>query len=228
MVQHHGKFVSYLRVSTKRQGESGLGLEAQRHEVESFLNGGRWKLVSEHVEIESGKDDHNRPALAHALEACKIYGATLIIAKIDRLSRDAHFLLGLQKAGVKFIAVDMPEANEMVVGMMALVAQAERRMISERTKAALAAAKARGVKLGNPKGHKVLNSAVGRARGQVRIKGNADAFAERLSSVMAELAGLSAKAAAAELERRGIATARGGKWDARRVIDLRARLERLV
>src|SRR5580693_783048 len=150
MVQHHGKFVSYLRVSTKRQGESGLGLEAQRAAVEAFLNGGRWKLVEELVEVESGKHDHNRPALHKALEACKVYGATLVIAKLDRLSRDAHFLLGLQKAGVKFVAADMPEANEMVVGIMALVAQAERRTISARTKAALAAAKARGVKLGGP------------------------------------------------------------------------------
>ena len=138
MVRHHGKFVSYLRVSTKRQGESGLGLEAQRAAVETFLNGGSWQLVEEHVEVESGKDDHNRPALHKALEACKVYGATLVIAKLDRLSRDAHFLLGLQKAGVKFVAADMPEANEMVVGIMALVAQAERRMITERTKAALA------------------------------------------------------------------------------------------
>ena len=155
MTPHHGKFVSYLRVSTKRQGESGLGLEAQRNAVTAFLNGGRWKLVEEHVEVESGKHDHNRPALHKALEACKVYGATLVIAKLDRLSRDAHFLLGLQKAGVKFVAADMPEANEMVVGMMALVAQAERRMISERTKAALQAAKARGKRLGQPKGHQI-------------------------------------------------------------------------
>jgi DNA invertase Pin-like site-specific DNA recombinase len=139
MTRHHGKFVSYLRVSTKRQGESGLGLEAQRKAV-------NWQLVKELVEVESGKHDHNRPALHKALEACKVYGATLVIAKLDRLSRDAHFLLGLQKAGVKFVAADMPEANEMVVGIMALVAQAERRMISERTKAALQAAKARGVR----------------------------------------------------------------------------------
>ena len=98
------------------------------------------------------------------MATARAHCATLVIARLDRLSRDAHFLLGLQKAGVKFIAADMPEANEMVVGIMALVAQAERRMISERTKAALAAAKARGVRLGNPKGHKVQNSAVGRAR----------------------------------------------------------------
>ena len=225
MVRHRGKFVSYLRVSTKRQGESGLGLEAQRASVEAFLNGGNWQLVEEHVEVESGKHDHNRPALHRALDACKVYGATLVIAKLDRLSRDAHFLLGLQKAGVKFIAADMPEANEMVVGIMALVAQAERRMISERTKAALQAAKARGVKLGNPTGRPPRATAETRARGRAITAANAQAFAERLRPVLVKLANLSANAAAAELDRCGFATARGGKWTARSVINLRARLD---
>ncbi len=225
MVRHHGKFVSYLRVSTKRQGESGLGLEAQRAAVEGFLNGGRWRLVEEHVEVESGKDDRNRPALHRALEACKVYGATLVIAKLDRLSRDAHFLLGLQKANVKFVAADMPEANEMVVGMMALVAQAERRMISERTKAALAVAKARGKRLGKPKGHKIPSDLTTRARGSATNAANAQVFAERLRPVLDELDGLSANAAAQELDRRGYATARGGKWTAHSVINVRARLK---
>src|SRR4051794_13068985 len=148
MPRHQGKFVSYLRVSTKRQGESGLGLEAQRKAVSDFLNGGNWQLVEEQVEVESGKHDHNRPALRKALEACKVYGATLVIARLDRLSRNAHFLTGLHDAGIKFVATDTPEANERTI--MAAVAQAERRMISERTKAALQAAKARGVELGNP------------------------------------------------------------------------------
>jgi DNA invertase Pin-like site-specific DNA recombinase len=224
MVQHHGKFVSYLRVSTKRQGESGLGLEAQRAAVESFLNGGRWKLIAEHVEVESGKHDHNRPALNKALDACKVYGATLVIAKLDRLSRDAHFLLGLQKAGVKFIAVDMPEANEMVVGMMALVAQAERRMISERTKAALAAAKARGTRLGQPKGYQIPSDLQTRKLGAATNAANADVFAERLRPILVELEGLSANAAAAELNQRGVQTARGGQWTARSVLNLKARV----
>jgi DNA invertase Pin-like site-specific DNA recombinase len=224
MVRHRGKFVSYLRVSTKRQGESGLGLEAQRAAVEAFLNGGKWQLVEEHVEVESGKHDRNRPALQRALEACQVYGATLVIAKIDRLSRDAHFLLGLQKAGVKFIAADMPEANEMVVGIMALVAQAERRMISERTKAALQAAKARGVRLGNPTRRPPPATAESRARGAQTVAERARAFAERLRPVLASLDGLSARAAARELERRDIATVLGGKWTARSVINLRARI----
>ena len=225
MIKHHGKFVSYLRVSTKRQGASGLGLEAQRAAVEGFLNGGRWKLVEEHVEVESGKHDDNRPALHKALAACKVYGATLIIAKLDRLSRDAHFLLGLQKAGVKFVAADMPEANEMVVGIMALVAQAERRMISTRTKEALHAAKARGKRLGQPKGHKIPSSHATRAKGSAVNVANAQAFAERLRPVLTELEEMSANAAAKELDRCGIVTARGGKWSARSIISVRSRLK---
>src|SRR5215203_7291414 len=144
-----GRFVSYLRVSTDRQGRSGLGLEGQRKAVEDYLNGGKWTLVAEFVEVESGKNDA-RPKLAEALALCRLHGATLVIAKLDRLSRDAHFLLGLQKAGVRFVAADMPEANETLVGIMAMIAQAERKMISDRTKAALAAAKARGKRLGTP------------------------------------------------------------------------------
>src|SRR5829696_10296090 len=102
-----GHFVSYLRVSTDRQGRSGLGLEAQRKSVEDFLNGGQWELVAEFVEVESGKRE-DRPKLAEALGLCRLHRATLVIAKLDRLSRDAHFLLGLQKAGVRFVAADMP------------------------------------------------------------------------------------------------------------------------
>ena len=150
-----------LDQTTGRKRPRRRGSAQRRH----GLNGGGRKLVEEHVEVESGKHDHNRPALHKALEACKNYGATLVIAKLDRLSRDAHFLLGLQKAGGKFVAADMPEANEMVVGMMALVAQAERRMISERTKAALQASKARGKRLGQPKGHKIPTDDAMRAKG---------------------------------------------------------------
>src|ERR671912_1996888 len=109
-----GQFVSYLRVSTDKQGRSGLGLEAQRKAVEDFLDGGRWQLLAEFVEVESGKRE-DRPKLAEALALCRLHGATLVIAKLDRLSRDAAFLLGLQKAGVRFVAADMPETNELVV-----------------------------------------------------------------------------------------------------------------
>jgi len=215
MVRHDGKFVSYLRVSTKRQGASGLGLEAQRAAVETFLNGGRWKLVAEHVEVESGKHDHNRPALHKALEACKVYGATLVIAKLDRLSRDAHFLLGLQKAGVRFVAADMPETDEMVVGIMAVVAQAERKMISTRTKAALAAAKARGKRLGNPAN--LRNQAAGRTRSQeVRMAAAGERAKDLLPIIrhVQDLGAASLRAIADGLNERSIPTARGGRWSA--------------
>src|SRR3974377_86257 len=121
-----GKFVSYLRVSTARQGRSGLGLEAQRKAVDDFLNGGDWRVIEEVVEVESGKRT-DRPELMKAFQACRLFGAKLVIAKLDRLSRDAHFLLGLEKAGVDFVAVDMPNANRMTVGLMAVVAEEERR-----------------------------------------------------------------------------------------------------
>jgi DNA invertase Pin-like site-specific DNA recombinase len=132
-----GKFVAYFRVSTERQGRSGLGLNAQRKALEDFLNGGSWTVVAEFTEIESGTNNA-RPELARAIQACRLYGAKLVIAKLDRLSRDAHFLLGLQKADVPFVATDMPFADNFTVGLMALVAQKEREMISARTKAALA------------------------------------------------------------------------------------------
>jgi DNA invertase Pin-like site-specific DNA recombinase len=225
MVKHHGKFVSYLRVSTKRQGESGLGLEAQRAAVAVWLNGGDWTLVEEHVEMESGKRADNRPALAKAFDACRAYNAKLVIAKLDRLSRDPVFLLSLRDAGIEFIAVDMPHANRLTVGIMALVAEQEREAISSRTKAALAAAKARGTKLGKPKGTKVQSAEIGAARGLVVITANAEAFARRMGPVLDELSGLSASAAAQELERRGYATARGGRWSANLVIRTRKRLE---
>ncbi len=225
MTRHHGKYVSYLRVSTERQGQSGLGIEAQRAAVLNFLNGGSWQLVSEHVEVESGKRDDNRPALAAAFEACKLYGARLVISRLDRLSRDAHFLMGLQKAGIDFVAADMPQANRMTIGIMAIVAEQEREAISARTKAALAAAKARGQRLGNPKGHQISNAEAGRARGAASNAIGADAFADRLRPVMVELADLSANACANELNRRGIATPRGGKWFATSVLNLRKRLD---
>ena len=142
-----GSFVSYLRVSTGRQGRSGLGLEAQRKSVTDYLNGGQWRLVEEVVEIESGKDNA-RPQLQRAFDLCREYGAKLVVAKIDRLTRDAAFLLSLRDAGVDFVAVDLPDANRLTIGIMALVAEQEREAISRRTKDALAAAKARGVQLG--------------------------------------------------------------------------------
>src|SRR3982075_3391828 len=167
-----GNFVAYYRVSTSKQGRSGLGVEAQCHSVNSFLNGGTWSLVAEFTEVESGKRN-DRPQLAKALQACRVYGAKLVIAKLDRLSRDAHFLLGLEKAGVDFLAADMPHANRLTVGIMAMVADEERRMISARTKAALAAAKRRGVKLGGDRGGRLTakTRAAGAAARQAQAQG---------------------------------------------------------
>jgi DNA invertase Pin-like site-specific DNA recombinase len=206
------KFISYLRVSTTRQGQSGLGLEAQRRAVTSFLSSGNSKLLGEYVEVESGSHD-DRPKLAEALSACRLHNATLVIAKLDRLSRDAHFLLGLTKAGVRFIAADMPEANEMVVGMMAVVAQAERQMISQRTRAALAAAKARGVKLGKPEN--LRNQIEGCVKGRAARTKIARARAVDLFPIIDNIrtAGSSSlRAIANEMNCRRIPAARGGEW----------------
>jgi DNA invertase Pin-like site-specific DNA recombinase len=212
--KHYGAFVSYLRVSTKTQGHSALGLDAQRQAVADYLNGGRWSLIAEYVEVESGAND-DRPKLAEALARCRVHNATLVIAKLDRLSRDAHFLLGLQKAGVKFVAADMPEANEMIVGIMAVVAQAERRMISARTKAALAAAKARGTKLGGDRGHLAATAAKGQQASLAARRKAARQRAEDLAPILAELRaqGVTSLTKIADaLNDRGVPAARGGRW----------------
>ncbi len=220
-----GKFISYLRVSTDKQGRSGLGMEAQRHAVENYLNGGSWELLEEYVEVESGKRD-DRPQLQKALHHAKVTGAMLIIAKLDRLSRDAHFLLGLQKAGVRFVAADMPEANETMVGFMAIMAQHEREMISRRTKEALAAAKARGVKLGNPNGAKHLRG-LGNAAAVEAVKESAARRTADLRPVVEDIqaAGVtSVRGLSKELNRRGILTPRGGQWHPTSAARLLARL----
>lgn len=208
-----GNFISYLRVSTQQQGRSGLGIEAQRESVASYLNGGDWELLGEYVEVESGKKS-DRPRLEEALDRCKLTGATLVIAKLDRLSRDAHFLLGLQKSGVEFVCADMPDANNFTVGIMALVAQQEREMISKRTKEALASAKARGVKLGCPKGAAHLRK-YGNEHGVRAIKANTDDRAESLRSTVDDIrqAGTTSfSGIAKELNSQKIRTPRGGKW----------------
>lgn len=220
-----GRFISYLRVSTRKQGASGLGVEAQRQAVLDFLNGGRWNLISEVIEVESGKRDDNRPKLAEALRLCRLHGATLLVAKLDRLARDAHFLLGLSKAGVEFTACDMPAANRMTVGIMAVVAEEERRMISARTKAALAAAKARGVKLGGDRGAVLSDEA--RAKGTAAGKATANARASDLGPIVAEIRATGASSLreiAAGLNERAIPTARGTSWSAVQVSRVLERL----
>ncbi len=208
-------FISYLRVSTDRQGRSGLGIEAQRAAVASYLAGFGAAPITEFVEVESGKRA-DRPELTRALAECRVRKATLVIAKLDRLARDAHFLLGLQRSDIAFTAADMPNANRLTVGIMAMVAEEERRAISERTKAALAAAKARGVKLGG-RPESLKNTELGRQRGTEARRARAAARAKDLAPVIEAIRAegvTSATGVAKALNERGIPTARGGKWQA--------------
>ena len=198
-----GKFISYLRVSTDKQGKSGLGLEAQRLAVTDYLNGGCWQLLQEYVEIETGKRA-DRPVLIQALHHCKVTGSTLVIAKLDRLSRDLEFIARMQKSSIKFVCADMPEANELTIHLFAAIAQHERQMISKRTKEALAAAKARGQRLGNPHGAAAIRragkgntAAIAAVREQADEHGvgtgtrdRFDPCAERLSQIAREGAGI--------------------------------------
>ena len=220
------RIVGYERVSTTRQGASGLGLEAQRTVIEDFAASRGAEVLARFTEVESGRKA-DRPELAKALHLAKVTGATLVIAKLDRLSRNAALLLALRDSGVRFVAVDMPEANDLTVGIMALVAQAEREAISRRTKEALAVAKARGVKLGNPNGAESLRRAgKGGAALRATVSANAAAFAADLAPVLADIraAGLtSLRAIATELTARGIRTRRGGKWGVGNVKGLMAR-----
>ncbi|WP_377828810.1 recombinase family protein [Bradyrhizobium lupini] len=204
-----GKWVSYLRVSTGRQGASGLGIEAQRNAVAAFLNGFQWTLLKEFVEVESGAKS-DRPQLIEALRMCRLYGAKLVIAKLDRLSRDAHFLLGLERAGVDFVAADMPNANRLTIGILALVAEQERRLISERVKAAMAAAKDRGIKLGGKRPGAL--SASCRNAAATALKQRADSRAAEIMPAIKALqdSGMtSLRAVAAGLNAQGIPTPRG-------------------
>jgi DNA invertase Pin-like site-specific DNA recombinase len=218
-------FVAYCRVSTEKQGKSGLGLEAQEAAIQAFLKPGDELLQPPYVEIESGKRS-DRPKLLEAIARCRRTGATLLIAKLDRLSRDAHFLLGLQKAGVRFVAADMPSANELVVGIMALVAQEERRLISERTKVALKAAKARGKKLGGDRGHRPATPPDHAKASEVRsLKADhaAHAMLPVIRRVQQEVGSLNATAI--RLNELGHTTPRGGAWTATAVKRALARTE---
>jgi DNA invertase Pin-like site-specific DNA recombinase len=208
-------FVSYLRVSTHKQGRQGLGIEAQRAAVASYLAGFGATPLAEFVEVESGKRD-DRPQLGRALAECRVRKATLIIAKLDRLARDAHFLLGLQRSGVAFTAADLPNANRLTVGIMAMVAEEERRAISERTKAALAAAKARGVKLGG-RVENLKNAELGRQRGAAARRAKAASRTADLLPLIDTIRAegvTSSTGIAKALNERGIPTARGGRWQA--------------
>lgn len=224
------RLVAYERVSTARQGRSGLGLEAQRRAIDGFAVSRSAQVLARFTEVESG-GRNDRPELDKALQLAKLTGATLVIAKLDRLSRNAAFLLTLQASGVRFLAVDMPEANDLTVGIMALVAQQEREAISRRTKEALAAAKARGVKLGNPNGAAALRRA-GKGGDALRrtVSQNADDFALGLAPVVAALRDEghgTLRAMAAALNARGILSRRGGSWHVSTVRNLLSRLDQM-
>lgn len=228
-----GKFVSYLRVSRDKQGRSGLGLEAQRAAVEGYLNGGRWTLVAEYVEVESGKRT-DRPKLAKALAHAKAIGATVVFAKLDRLARNVDLLRRLVASDVDLVFCDLPHVPPGAMGsflltQMASVAELEAGLISERTIAALAAAKARGVKLGNPNGARALRGKqIGNADAVAAVKANAERRAENLRAIVDDMRakGLtSVRALAAELKKRGILTPRGGAWHPTSAARLLSRLE---
>jgi len=145
-----GKAIAYYRVSTQKQGQSGLGIEAQQASVRDYARRHELQIVAEFTEIETGTRKRHRPELERALAEAKSSGAVLLIAKLDRLARNVAFISALMDSGAEFVAVDMPQANRLTIHVLAAVAEEEARLISERTKAALAAAKRRGVELGNP------------------------------------------------------------------------------
>jgi len=201
--------IGYIRVSTVKQGRSGLGLEAQEQAIEDYVKHTGATLIATYREVESGRHN-NREELHNALEHCRLTGATLVIAKLDRLSRNAAFLLSLRDSAIDFVACDMPTANRMTVGIMAVMAEAEADMISARTKAALQAAKARGQKLGSPLGAAAIGEE-GTARGHASQSAEADAWAQRMAPIIRECQarGLSMKKIAEELTARKIKTRRG-------------------
>ena len=221
----NGKFVSYLRVSTQRQGKSGLGLEAQRKAVSDYLNGGQWSLVSEIVEVESGKRS-DRPELAKALSLCRLHRATLLVAKLDRLARNVAFISALMESGVKFVAVDLPQANELTVHIMASMAEYEAKAISARTKAALAAAKARGTVLGglrwdiNTVGDKGRTAAL-QTRQENAAKYRSDVLP--LIREKQQQGAVTLRSIADALNLEGTPAPRGGEWSAVQVQRILAR-----
>lgn len=205
-----GKFVAYYRVSTTKQGASGLGLDVQREAVRTFLNGDQWELLGEFTEVETGKGADaldKRPQLRAALDLCKKTKAKLLIAKLDRLARNVHFVSGLMESKVKFVAIDLPEASDLTIHIMAAFAEHEAKRISERTKAALAAAKARGKRLGIA-GPQNLKRNI-----EERIAAS-DAFAEKLRPVLDGFrsAGLTQEQQVDQLNALGVTTPRGGQW----------------
>jgi DNA invertase Pin-like site-specific DNA recombinase len=211
-----GRFISYLRVSTAQQGTSSLGLEAQRAAVLEYLNGGRWTLVEQVVEVESGKRN-DRPALATALRLCKKHRATLVIAKLDRLARNVAFIANLMESRVEFVAVDMPQATKFTVHIMAAVAEQEAEAISKRTRAALAAAKARGKVLGGRRVSEARFAEIRQSALQAKAQKAEKARAE-IRPIIAKIqdsGATSLRQIAAELNAQAVPTPRdAGEWSA--------------
>ena len=213
------KYIAYYRVSTAKQGKSGLGLEAQQATTASYTKGVGGELLASYTDIESGSKD-NRPELEKALRKCRLTGATLLIAKLDRLSRNRRFLMDLQDSSINFVCCDMPEANNFTVGLLACLADYERELISERTTAALKAAKARGVKLGNPNLAAVRNTDTTAARAAHIEK--AKARNTELKQVIIEIKEstadkLTLRDIAKHLNNAGYTTNRGGQFHANSV-----------
>jgi DNA invertase Pin-like site-specific DNA recombinase len=216
------QFVSYYRVSTARQGKSGLGLDAQRAAVQSHLKGA--KLISEFTEVESGRRS-DRPKLAEALAACRVHKATLVIAKLDRLARNVAFVSNLMDAGVDFVAVDFPQANRLTIHILAAVAEHEAKMISDRTRAALAAAKERGTVLGGFRGRAGTCTDLAKARAARTAK--ASQRANDIAPIIHELranGSTSLRSLALGLNARGISTVRGGRYSASQVRSMLIRI----
>lgn len=212
------KFVSYLRVSTQKQGRSGLGLEAQRNAIAEYIASVGGKLVAEFVEVESGKRADNRPKLALALSACRLRGgATLIVAKLDRLARNNAFVSRFLESGCEFVAADFPQANRMMLQLMSVIAEYEAKLISDRTRAALAAAKRRHVVLGGDRGNILDIQRKGSRAGNAVRSAEAQQRTADLQPIIAEVrseGATSLRQIAEGLNQRGIATARGGEWSA--------------
>lgn len=226
MATHNGKYVAYYRVSTDKQGQSGLGLEAQREMVRTFLNGGRWSVIGEFTEIESGtrKKLKQRPMLAAALDLCRKQKATLVVAKLDRLARDVEFISTLLNGKVQFVCADMPQADRTFLQMVSVFSEYEASRISQRTIEALAALKRKGVKLGSP------TPEIGSAEGIKVIKEKADAYAERVGPVVRDIIKKSGASTlrdiAAALTARGIETPRGNiDWHPSQVSNLLKRVK---
>jgi DNA invertase Pin-like site-specific DNA recombinase len=223
--------VAYIRVSTQKQGRSGLGLEAQQAAIERFCAAEGYDLAQTFIEVETAKGADalaRRPQLKAAMKRAAAYRCSIVVAKLDRLSRDVAFISGLMAQRVPFIVTEIPNADPFMLHIYAAVAEQERTKISERTKAALAAAKARGVKLGNPHGPPQPFTAEMRRQGVAAIRQQADARAQQLGEILAEFAGVSANATAEALNARALPSARGGRWTARSVINVRQRLEAAI